>query len=225
MLNSGKRTTLFGLALAAACATTSLQAATISVSQGGQVLGTIESYNGTLSSAANYNYYSSANHLYTGPDTTSNGGTFFFYEGSDGLTFNMIYGNGGNSTIISDVEGTLAVDGSTEDPYAVLSDDPNEFRETSDNVFTLDYRFYQYLGDGGVVGGLAGNNWEITLDLSYITNLSSLVAYGTFNELNLDLDPSKDIVFSTISSVPLPPAMWLLLSGLMGFAALQKRKK
>ena len=118
---------MFGLAMTA-------NALQITVSQDGNILGTIESYSGTETAVENYNFYSSARHVIHGPTPNATEAQIFFYEGSDGLSFNIGLSKGGTIYDSGKVRWDITVAGSTTDPVVLVSDDYGELKETNVDV-------------------------------------------------------------------------------------------
>jgi hypothetical protein len=124
------------------------------------------------------------------------------------------------------VEWDITIAGSTTDPSVLISDDPGELTETTNNIFLGRWAYSQNLGDGGVIGELGGNAWTITIDPLLYTNVTSLRAYGTTNSISLDLDLSKDIVLTKGKNpVPEPATMFLFGTGLAGLIGSKIRRK
>ncbi|WDP91699.1 MAG: PEP-CTERM sorting domain-containing protein [Desulfobacter sp.] len=209
-----------------------VSASMIDVTQGGTLLGSIASYSGSLSTIDNYDYYNAANRIQNGPAQTEyRRGHLFFYDGSDGLSFNMIFGHvvatGGTSSVDLDI----AVTGSSTDPSVLVSDDPNELQETGSNFFEARFYYNQAYGDGGAIGALGGD-WTLTIDpLSYV-NLDSLYVYGgdgSMFALNLGTDARSNIVFNLSEqeppAIPEPSTILLLGIGLLGLAGANRKKQ
>ncbi len=201
-------------------ATFAMETQRIEVFQGGALIGKIDPYTGPLTSAANYNYIQPSGSPIYGPAPTAFQGRLFFYMGSDGLSFNILLNTGaiGQGT----VNWTIAVAGSTTDPFVLLSDDPQppanpqELIESPDNFFT---GTWSYAGntDGGVIGPLSGSAWTITVNQwSYgsdrntgITSLRAFDDSGAALPLNLHSGSAGQLVFRP-ETVPEPTAATLL---------------
>lgn len=146
----------------------------IEVSQGRIVQGYISPYTGPLSAVANYNYIQPSGYPIHGPASAAFEGRIFFYEGADGLHFNVIFNTDsvGNGT----VDWVITVEDSTSDPLVQLSDDdvppqdtPDLIESATDNIF-LGTWAYGARVDGGVIGALGGAAWSITIDqIEYTT--------------------------------------------------------
>ncbi len=203
---------------------------TIKVTQGSTVLGTIEPYTGgSYTGAANYSYSGSKNHVINGPTAVLQQGQFFFYEATDGLMFNAIFGSkAGESGTGRKADMIIWVAGSTANPIVKVTDDssPIELKKTSITdpyKFTAGWNYTESYGDGGVIGAIGGNAWTITVDPSTYTGVTSLSAYsgsGGPISLSLGTNPGDNIVFTP---VPIPPALLLFGTGLVGLVGIRRR--
>lgn len=217
---------LAGVAIATSWALAAPATTGIEVLQGGISRGVIEPYTGSLTGAANYNYVQPSGFPIHGPSAAAFEGRIFFYQGSDGLHFSVIFNTEGigNGT----VDWNIGVTGSTTDPSVQFSDDPvppettPDVREVSSNFFVGDW---DYTGrvDGGVIGPLGGSNWSITIDqLGYSSTndrgINKLFAFDASGS-------SLPLAFTTLNSgriefrpfiVPEPRAIFLALGLLVG---------
>ena len=211
-------------ALLMMAAVSAAQASLIDVYQSGSKLGTIDSYSGTLSAVDNYGYVSPKNNLHNGPTLSDSSGHIFFYEGSDGLSFNTIFGSSGDATRAS-VHWDITITGSTTDPSVLIADDGHELSEVgTSNVFDANWVYVNNLGDGGSIGALSGDNWQIEIDPSlYDGVILGLTAYGaTAGALALDINTIDNIIFKAAASVPVPGTLALLMLGLAGLSLRKK---
>jgi hypothetical protein len=204
------------IALGIPLAVFAVQPQRIDVFQGGTQIGTIDPYVGSLTGAANYNYVQPSGFPISGPASAAFQGRMFFYEGSDGLNFNVIFNTGALGE--GAVDWTISVAGSITDPIVRLTDDPDppadhrELIESSSNFFT---GAWSYIGntDGGVIGAISGSAWTITINqLSYssskdkgITSLRAFDDSGSSLSLNLDGGSTGQIIFRA-EVVPEPPS-------------------
>lgn len=189
----------------------------IFVFQDGSNLGEITPYAGALSGADNYNYFSASGHPINGPTLGLGVGHVFLYEGSDGLSLNMIFGvdNSGTRFPSEFVSWDIQVSGSTVDPGVILSDDGNELRETTTNDTFAGRWQYGTNTEGGVIGALGGN-WIVDVNpLRYEIGTNPQASLLLASGLNgfISLDPSKPFRFAQIprsSQVPEPAsaAVW-----------------
>ena len=204
-------------------------AAMIAVSQGGTTLGYIQPYTGTED--ATTNYADSQVAPPHGPSRSPHEGQVYFYQNSEGLYLNMHFGTGGpNLNELQTMRWEITVS-DTNDLAVIYSDDPaygdysDELEEDQNvnNFFVGHWNWRADVGDGGVIGLLSDGAWTITINQSYEDPaiMTSLFAYsgdGTSITLNL----TDDIV---LAPVPIPGALWLLGSGLLGLAAVRRKRK
>jgi hypothetical protein len=199
----------------------------VEVLQGGVSKGFIDPYIGTLSAAANYHYDQPNGFPISGPASAAFQGRIFFYEGLDGLHFNVIFNTQalGRGT----VDWTMSVAGSTTNPSVKVTDDPDppadhvELIESPSNFFT---GAWSYVGntDGGVIGPLAGASWSLTVNqIAYTSDndrgIDTLRAYddsGSFISLNLNSGSTGQLVFRP-EVVPEPSTFAMAMFGLTSF--------
>jgi len=214
-------------------ASTVAYAAPIMVSQGGLYLGSIDPYSGSETGADNYDYYDLESHIITGPDPVANGGLFFFYEGSDGLSFNMNFGRTGSGSgpdPSGEFNAVITLDGSTTDASTLVADEGHELSEIGVDVFETTFTYVLGIGDGGVIGEIAGSDWELTIDASSMQDISSLAAYSADgSSIGFAIDTSQDIVFSVgahaHAQVSEPSTLVLLGLGLLSVAGVARKRK
>ncbi len=157
-------------------ASSSAQAYYIQVLQGSSVLGTVSPYTGTLTAANNYNYFSNSGHPVNGPTPMAQQGRIWFYEGSDGLAWNVIF-NAVGAAFNGSASWNINITGSTSNPGVVLSDDAGELKEPTSNQFTGNWNWFasSKATDGGVIAPL-GTGWTInvtpTAAYTGVTNLA-----------------------------------------------------
>ncbi|MCU7917434.1 MAG: PEP-CTERM sorting domain-containing protein [Candidatus Thiodiazotropha sp. (ex Epidulcina cf. delphinae)] len=97
-------------------------------------------------------------------------------------------------------------------------------REIGTDFLDANWRYVNSLGDGGVIGEIGGNSWDIVIDPVLYTGFNtSLAAYGaTGTSLALDINTSEAIVFR-VSSVPEPGTLALLAISLVVLSRRYKR--
>ncbi len=200
-------------------------AAMIAVSQGGTTLGYIQPYTGTEDAINNYVDHGTPLH---GPSPSDYEGQVYFYQNNEGLYLNMHFGTGTDQSRSQTMHWEINVS-DTNDLAVIYSDDPAangynaELQETAANFFVGQWTWRADFGDGGVIGSFSDGAWSITINQSYEDPIimTPLLAYsgdGTPITLNL----TDDIV---LAPVPIPGALWLLGSGLLGLAAVRRKRK
>lgn len=116
-------------------------------------LGSIVSYTGSLSSADNYNYYSASAHPVKGPNPVGFEAKNFFYNGTDGLSYNFFANVDEAGSADNSVDVDIQVEGNSLNDSVLLSDDAVELEETSPAHYEGRFRYW-YNTDGGVIGPL-----------------------------------------------------------------------
>jgi hypothetical protein len=216
-------------------------AATISVSQesapgagdfASNVLGTIDIFDttGTLSS-----FYSYSGSQYNGPAAlAADQSHVFLVSASNGLGLFIVHdnaqfnGNGGQAEMQVDLAGDTA--------GYLVHDDPVGGRDNY-NATGTQFQFQNIWNDGvtdGVVIGTLDGNWSVDIqfadlfdaDGTAFSGLSSWVALssdglGGQTELGLVLEEGRRV---RLSSVPVPAALWLFGSGLLGLIGVARKE-
>ena len=198
-------------------------------------LGTIESFSTTGTLAQFYNY-SSQKFTNTGSITlTVDKSHLFLVDASDGLGLFVVHDDGVNApqgvgglakTKVDLLGGDTATFIQQDDPGSdTYADTGTEFKaKQSWNIgFT----------DGYVIGSLDGN-WTVDVQFTdvllpgqTIKNLTAWAALssdgvGGQTELALALVEDRRV---RLSMIPIPPAVWLFGSGLLGLIGIARRKK
>lgn len=166
-------------------------------------------------------YYASGN-----PDfgTQSGVGFFWLYENTlnGDISIGMIFdtpNDGSGGTVDMTISGVPSAG------FVELVDDPKSISPNDD--FTVTYGNWDWspcCTDGGVIGGLDGL-WEIVVALDTSTDAGIDQWYflngpSSDNPATVALNMNKDLV---INSVPIPGALWLLGSGLIGLLGIRKK--
>lgn len=152
---------------------TDAEAFPINVSQGGTFLGTVDPFSGAITGADNYNYFDFSGHPINGPIPASQEGQIFFYDGTDGLNFNVIF-NKDLTSFDGGFSWDINIAGSITDPIERLEDGSgSELDEPVNNSFEGRW-IYTDNSDGGVIGEIGGNSWVITIDPISYTNVNTL---------------------------------------------------
>ncbi len=204
------------------------QASPIFVYQDGAFLGSVVAYSGGTTTAANWNLNQAPT---IGPGQADNSGRLFFYAGSDGLSFNMLFNNGDGDNENGSIELEATVAASAGDPVVKVADDGGaEFWETATNNTFHGKWQWSWGADGGAFGALQGD-WSINVDLiangwspSHGNEVVDLAVYsGGGSPVSLSLDLSKDILLTNIA-IPEPTTLAILGLGLVG-VGLGNRKR
>jgi len=140
-------------------------------------LGSVVSYQGPLSAADNYDYYSASAHPVVGPTPIGYEANVFFYEGPDGLaiTFFANIDAGGSSNNIFNVD--LSISGNQNKDSVLLSDDKNELQQVSAGQYQGRFHYW-YNTDGGVIGPLVGQNYKILVHFDQTGDIKTARFYS-----------------------------------------------
>lgn len=167
-------------------------------------LGAIIAYSGTLSAAANYNYFSASAHPVVGPVPVDFETHVFMYRDlASGFLYLNFYSNiddSGSSDNI--VDWDLSVSGNNLADSVVLSDDAGEFVQVASSPMgTTSYqaRWHYYLNtDGGVLGPIITNNATIRVKVLQTGDIQSASFYSADNPMPFSLKGNQTTVSSFI---------------------------
>jgi len=192
-------------------------------------LGSVLAYSGGLTGADNYNYYSASAHPVAGPTPVGYESKMYFYEGLDGLSFGMFHNvdEGGSP----DNEVLLDLDITGTNPDVLLSDDSGELSKPSSNHFDGEWSYGDNT-DGGVIGVLDGDTWEIVItpiQWGDITTWDIYTADGSSINLNKTYTTYLTVIPPLAPAVPgTTPIGLIFLIGLLSVIAvitIRGRKK
>jgi hypothetical protein len=200
--------------------------------------GTIAAYTGTDSAAVNYDYFSHSGDPVEGPNLKFDRGEIFFYEGSEGMTFNAIFNKEKEKPSDGDIFGLVSWDIAagtfSTDPTVLLSDDKKELKEVASDPVNHSALFegrwaWHNNTDGGIIQGLEGPVWILAIDpIAYqgIDSLKAFSADGSRINLNLSTGNRGYLFFVPhFGSIPDPGTTLSLLSiGIAGLTLATKRK-
>jgi hypothetical protein len=158
----------------------------VTVEQGGALLGTVQPYLGDLSAAANYGLSGvtgGSARLTYGPAPAEGIGSLFFYQGTDGLSFNIVFSvadnnNTGAGSALWDLALTPDAAHAGSVATVQVSDDASELQSPLPNLFTGSWTWANKYTDGGVIGGLVGTDWVLSLTQLQYAGLNELRVYG-----------------------------------------------
>ena len=132
--------------------------------------------------------------------TEANVGFFWLYEDTDtgNISLGMIFGSDQNSSTGS-VE--MSITGVPDTGFVALTDDSNELV----SVTTGNWGWSENFTDGGVISGLEGSIWEITITANSFTGVDEwyfLTGPSPTAPSRVALDMSKPLVISTVPGPP-----------------------
>jgi hypothetical protein len=203
--------------------TSTASAYTFSISNGT----TFESVNPLVSAETGADYYG-----YSYPSGTPafgpEKGTAFFWLHENSLTGEITLGMIFNATGAGGFGGnmTLSLSGLPSGWSWSVQDDTNEVG--SDGT-TPSWLWLSQYTDGGVIAGL-DEEWEIVIQLLSVAGIDNWYFLSGPDGTNptmisLNLDGQDLIIQSQTSAVPLPAAVWLFGSGILGLIGFSKRKQ
>jgi len=214
---------------------------TITASGTGLTLGNAASstgvdYSGSLTVGSSNATLQDSDHALLGGTTALNGGTLNAANGLEMVAAGLLKGTGAvNANVINKAgvapgasAGTLNINGDfTQDPVGTL------FIELGGLAAGTDYDVLDISGNallGGTLDVSLIGGFNPTLGDSFDILLANAVSGGFSNVIlptlagGLHFDVIYDTNKVTVSAVPLPPAIWLFASSLLGLLALSRRR-
>ena len=218
-----------------ACVSVSAHAVSIRVSQESStgagdfdlnVLGSITAFESTGTAAAYYDYGTipaSFNDGLNDVTLTSNKSHAFFVNGSDGLSAFFVHdkpndGLGGMAGMTFDLLGDTA--------SVLVRDDPGEgVTATGGTNFVSNHNWVGCCTDGLVLGSL-DDNWTLyaEFDRRSWSDFTGWLALGDGGSIDLAGDLDRRVRFD-LAPVPVPAAVWLFGTALVGFVGYSRRRK
>jgi hypothetical protein len=133
-------------------------------------LGSIMAYSGDMSAEKNYNWHSWSAHPINGPKPEGWTSKLFFYEGTDGLTLNMIYNVDGGGSKENVVKLNVTSSRNNYVDGVVLLDDPNSKKtdfvrishddKKEEKSYDIQLKYWKNT-DGIILGPYNSNNFKI----------------------------------------------------------------
>lgn len=162
-------------------------------------LGEILPYSGDKTAKDNYNYDDASAHPINGPAPLPFETHVFFYEGTDGLSFNFYFNIDEGGTASNDIVWKITTSGNNKNDSVIFSDefrngvpelkkiDPENETQQGQTVYKGDFH-YGYNTDGGVIGPFVTDNFRIRVEnLSTADNDTIKAGFYSSNDEVLDL--------------------------------------
>lgn len=148
-----------------------------------EYLGDVLAYEGSLSHADNYNYYSASAHPVQGPKAKGHELNVFFYQEKNGeysLNFFANIDEGGSDDNQMSVK--INISGNDNQDKVILSDDGAELnkvesRDSDTHSYIGDFHYWKNT-DGGVIGPLSGSSFIIDMSLDKLGDNSEAMFYS-----------------------------------------------
>ncbi len=198
------------------------------------VLGFIDTFSTGLSIAGFYQYNSPNRASYNGelnggPNPVSFLTQSFFVEASDGLHYVVVHDNPNDGSGGSTQMTTVQVGGAGGGTAFSVGDDPGEGLNTSDvggdRIFDTQHGWIACCTDGYALGGLGSSFLLLAAFDALPTGISGWQASGNaLGNIALVLDPDRRVRFD-LAPIPVPAAVWLFGTALIGLFGFNKRRK
>ncbi len=203
------------------------------------ILGVIDSFVTTLSIADFYGYGVGSAPSYQGvsnggPAAMSSTSQSFFVEASDGLHYVVVHDarlDGGTTgrahmgtTLAGGAGGTV---GFSVDDDPALEGDAYLTTDPGGNRFFETFHFWSPCCTDGFAVGDLGSSFLLYADfLAPPEDITGWQATGNSRpDIDLDIGPRHTVRFDIASPVPVPAAIWLFGTGILGLIGFSKRRK
>ena len=217
-------------------------ATTVSVSQestpgagdfSANLLGTIQSFStaGTLAG-----FYAYASQQFTNTSAvalTANQSQLFLVDASDGLGLFVVHDDG--QSLGGNAQTKVELFGGDTATFLV-KDDPGDAIYTDSGIeFTVKQSWTQNFTDGYVIGSLDGS-WVVDMQFTEVDAAGFIIrgldtwaaissdGLGGQTEVALALVEDRRVRLS-VNNIPIPPAIWLFGSGLLGLVGIARKKQ
>lgn len=170
----------------------------LTVWQNSQLVNIVIPFSGTETSLVNYGYRNFSAHPKVGPPGQAETLTMFFYQGPDGLSFNLILDTDSGSVHDNRADISLTVRHNNHVDSVLFSDEAGELLAVDADPTTTFYRGrfnYKLTTDGGIIGPLQGPDFQIDVDVIKAGEINK--AWTSINEKSnmQTLDLHRTITF------------------------------